>query len=105
MRNNEDRRREKGKEANFVSLMGSKFGKVVNEADCEELLEPHPSPTLERNTNNPKRRFSDRGAELLFLVPLTLKLTGINLQQHPLLEAGRPQRSHHHQNRIIRHGG
>lgn len=100
MRKNEDRRREKGEEANFVSLMGSKFGKVVNEADCEELLEPHPSPTLERNTNNPKR-FS----ELLFLVPLTFKLTGINLQQYPLLEAGRPQRSHHHQNRIIRHCG
>lgn len=39
----------------MVSLMGSKFGKVVNEA---ELTEPHPPSTPERDTTTPKRRFS-----------------------------------------------
>lgn len=83
--------------------MGSKFGKVVNEAEGEELLEPRPSSTPERRINKPKRRFCR--PEYLFVLPLTSKLTGINLQQQPLQEAARPQRSHHHQYRVIRHCG
>lgn len=54
-----------------------------------------------RENSNKLQNFPDPGAEVPLLLPLTSKLTGIDLQQQPLREVDRPQRPDHHQYRVI----
>lgn len=90
-------------------VRGSEFLKVFNGVTrTRSNSSSHIDDPSRKNSNKLKRRtffFPDPVAEVPFLLPLTSKLTGINLQQQPLQDVDRPQGPDHHQYRVIGHSG